>query len=71
LDNAGFLGYKVNISFVAEKITYAQICGIKVGPSLKNGAIAKKSVIGNWVHLDRADLPSSPKGQTENSATDV
>ena len=32
----GFLGYKVNISFLADKLTYSQICGPKVGPSYKN-----------------------------------
>ena len=36
--SAGFLGYKVNISFVAEKLIYSQICGTKVGPSYKKTA---------------------------------
>jgi len=30
-DNPGFLGYKVNISFLTEKLPYSQICGTKVG----------------------------------------
>ena len=30
LDNAGFLGYKVNISCMTEKVPYSQICGTKV-----------------------------------------
>jgi len=40
-ENAGFLGYKVNINFLTEKLPYSQICGTKVGTSLKNGVIAK------------------------------
>ena len=38
--NPGFLGYKMNISFLAEKLPYSQICGTKVGPSNKNGVKA-------------------------------
>jgi len=38
-DNPGFLGYKVNISFLTDKLPYSQICGIKVGTSYKNGVI--------------------------------
>jgi len=34
-DNAGFLGYTVNISFPTDKIPYSQICGTKVGTSYK------------------------------------
>jgi len=34
-DNAGFLGYKVNISFLTEKLPHCQICGTKVGPAYK------------------------------------
>ena len=37
-DNPGFLGYKVNISFLTE-ITYSQICGTKLGTSYNNGVI--------------------------------
>ena len=33
--NAGFLGYKVNISFLTEKLLYSQICGTKVCTSYK------------------------------------
>jgi len=40
--SAGFLGYKVNISFVAEKLIYSQICGTKVGPSYKKTASYSK-----------------------------
>ena len=32
---AGFLGYKVNISFMTEKLPYSQICGTKLGTSYK------------------------------------
>jgi len=32
-DNAGFLGYKVNRSFLIQKLPYSQLRGIKVGPS--------------------------------------
>jgi len=39
-DNPGFLGYKGNISFLTEKLRYVQICGTKLGPSLKNGVNA-------------------------------
>ena len=39
-DNAGFLGYKVNISFRAEKLPYFQICGTKVGTADKNGVLS-------------------------------
>ena len=31
------MGCKVNISFLAKKLPYSQICGTKVGSSLKNG----------------------------------
>ena len=34
-DNAGFLGYKMNISFVTVKLPYAQICCTKVDTSYK------------------------------------
>jgi len=33
IDNPGFLGYKVNISFLTKKLPYSQICGTKVSPS--------------------------------------
>jgi len=36
-DNLGFLGYKVNITFLTEKLPYSQICGTKLGS--KNGVI--------------------------------
>jgi len=32
-NDAAFLGYNVNISFLTEKIPHSQICGIKLGPS--------------------------------------
>ena len=32
-DKPGFLGYKVNISFLTEKLPYSQIWGAKVCPS--------------------------------------
>ena len=32
-DDPGFLGYIVNISFLAEQLPYSQISGTKVGPS--------------------------------------
>jgi len=32
-DNPGFLGYKVNIRFLTDKLPYSQICGTKVDPS--------------------------------------
>ena len=32
-DNPGFQGYKVNISFLTEKLSYSQIFGTKVGTS--------------------------------------
>jgi len=32
-DNPGFLGYKVNVSFLTEKLPYSQIYGKKVGTS--------------------------------------
>ena len=31
------MGYKINISFLTEKLAYSQICGRKVGPSVQNG----------------------------------
>jgi len=34
-DNAGFLGYKLNINFLTEQLPYSQICGTKVGTSYK------------------------------------
>jgi len=34
------LGYKGNKSLLAKKLPYSQICGIKVGPSYKNGVQA-------------------------------
>ena len=34
-DSAGFLGYKLNIRFLTEKLPYSQICGTKSGTSYK------------------------------------
>jgi len=34
-NNAAFLGYKVNKSFLAEKLPFSQICGTNVGTSYK------------------------------------
>ena len=33
----------MNISFLAEKLPYSQICGIKVGKFLKNGVIVRRA----------------------------
>ena len=43
-DNAGFLGNKLSISFLTEKLLYSKICGTKVGPSYNNGVKNKPSV---------------------------
>ena len=38
-------GYKVNISFLTEKLAHSKICGTKVGPSYKNGFNIKHDII--------------------------
>jgi len=42
-DNPGFLGYKVNISLLTEKLPYSKICGTKVCPSFKKCRFSKKT----------------------------
>ena len=55
-DNARFLGYKVNISFLAEKIPYSQICDTKVGPSYKNGVHASVAATHLWYNEENTKL---------------